>query len=393
MRHWRCRDTFVNVLIPAFQVIRDQAGLVASAFNTLFGTALTGDQLLVGATVLKLLGSLPAAVCRGECRSPGLHALRQCPAADRARRAVIARLFPAIASGIGLVLRMLPMLAAFFSPQGLIAAGRDCTWRPDLWLLGPDRCGSLGSTERIDHDLRRIWDGLTVIAETALGGLVTVVSDVWTGLTTASQTAWTGLTTAWRDVWIGITTVVSDARSALITVVTGIWAGITETVTLARDGLFAAASLTWAAITEAATAVATTIQPIWDGIVSGATTVLTGLADLVLQAWSGATQAVVASAEAIRAAIARATQIAGDIEGAAAVAAALVQPFVEASAQIEQIMQGIRAIAEAGFASVADAVSRAAASIERAICGHSGLDPPRHRRGSTAPGTRQRRWR
>ena len=156
-------------------------------------------------------------------------------------------------------------------------------------------------------------------------------------------------------------------ESALITVVTGIWTGITETVTLARDGLFAAASLTWAAITEAATAVATTIQPIWDGIVSGATTVLTGLADLVLQAWSGATQAVVASAEAIRAAIARATQIAGDIEGAAAVAAALVQPFVDASAQIEQIMQGIRGIAEAGFASVADAVSRAAASIERSI--------------------------
>ena len=43
------RDTFVNVLIPAFQVIRDQAELVANAFNTLFGTALTGDQLLVGA--------------------------------------------------------------------------------------------------------------------------------------------------------------------------------------------------------------------------------------------------------------------------------------------------------------------------------------------------------
>jgi hypothetical protein len=361
------RDTFVNVLIPAFQVIRDQAGLVASAFNTLFGTALTGDQLLVGATILKLLGifRLLFAVVKVGAQSFMLfvNALRLIGPVGT----VLSRLFPVIASGIGTVLRMLPMLAAFFSPQGLIAVGVIALGALIYGFWDEIVAGASAALSGLTTIFSDIWDGLTLIAETALGGLVTVVSDVWTGLTTASQTAWTGLTTAWRDVWIGVTTVVSDARSALIMVVTGVWAGITETVSLARDGLFAAASQTWAAITEAATAVAATIQPIWDGIVSGATTVLPGLADLVLQAWSGATQAVVASAEAIRAAIARAAQIAGDIESAAAVAAALVQPFVETSAQIEQIMQGIRAIAEAGFAGVAEAVGRAAASIERAI--------------------------
>ena len=130
------RDTFVNVLIPAFEVIRDQAGLVATAVNTLFGTALTGDQLLVGATVLKLLGvfRLLFAIVKVGAQSFMLfvNALRLIGPAG----AVIARLFPAIASGIGLVLRMLPMLAAFFSPQGLIVCGRDCTRRPDLRASG-----------------------------------------------------------------------------------------------------------------------------------------------------------------------------------------------------------------------------------------------------------------
>ena len=148
------RDTFVNVLIPAFQVIRDQAGLVATAFNTLFGTALTGDQLLVGATVLKLLGvfRLLFAVVKVGAQSFMLfvNALRLIGPVGT----VIARLFPVIASGIGTVLRMLPMLAAFFSPQGS-SPWRDCTRRPDLWLLGRDRRGSLGSAQRIDHHLLR----------------------------------------------------------------------------------------------------------------------------------------------------------------------------------------------------------------------------------------------
>ena len=149
------RDTFVNVLIPAFQVIRDQAGLVATAFNTLFGTALTGDQLLVGATVLKLLGifRLLFAVVKVGAQSFMLfvNALRLIGPVGT----VIARLFPVIASGIG-------TCSAHAADAGgiLLAAGPHCTWRhcarrPDLWFLGRDRRGSLGSAQRVDHDLLR----------------------------------------------------------------------------------------------------------------------------------------------------------------------------------------------------------------------------------------------
>ena len=147
------RDTFVNVLIPAFQVIRDQAGLVATAFNTLFGTALTGDQLLVGATILKLLGifRLLFAVVKVGAQSFMLfvNALRLIGPVGT----VISRLFPVIASGIGTVLRMLPMLAAFFSPQGLIAVGVIALGALIYGFWDEIVAGSLGSAQRVDHHL------------------------------------------------------------------------------------------------------------------------------------------------------------------------------------------------------------------------------------------------
>ena len=55
------------------------------------------------------------------------------------------------------------------------------------------------------------------------------------------------------------------------------------------------------------------------------------------------------------------------MEGAATLAAALVQPFIEAAAQIEQIMAGLPQIAEAGFSAVAAVVDQAAARIQQAI--------------------------
>jgi hypothetical protein len=279
----------------------------------------------------------------------------------------VGALFKTIAAGVGLALRLLPALAAFLSPAGLIAAGVIALGLVLASFWDEIVAGAAAAFGGLTTLFAGVWDGLTVVAQAALSGLTTVLTDTWTGLIAVSQTIWAGFTTVWRDLWLGLTTIVSDARAGLIAVVTGIWTGITSTVALARDGLFAAATLTWSAIAEAATGVAALIQPIWDGLITGATTALTGFAELVLQAWSGATQAVVASAEAIQAAITRATQIAGDMEGAAILAVALVQPFIEASAQIEQIMGAIPQIAEAGFSAVASVVDQAAARIQQAI--------------------------
>ena len=328
---------------------------------------LTGDALLVGALVLKLVGGFRLLFSVVNVGAQAIMLLVNALRFVGPLGATISALFQTIVAGVGLAIRLLPALAAFLSPTGLIAAGVIALGVLLATFWDEIVAGAAAALDGLTTLFAAVWDGLTAVAQAALSGLTTVVSDTWTGIVAATQTIWAGFTTLWRDLWLGLTTIVSDARTGLITVVTGIWAGITSTVALAREGLFAAASQTWGAIAEAATGVAALVQPVWDGIVTGATTALTGFAELVLQAWSGATQAVVASAEAIQGAITRATQIAGDMEGAATLAAALVQPFIEAAAQIEQIMAGLPQIAEAGFSAVAAVVDQAAARIQQAI--------------------------
>ncbi|TGQ69514.1 hypothetical protein EN829_015060 [Mesorhizobium sp. M00.F.Ca.ET.186.01.1.1] len=53
------RDVFAvmnNVVLPLFKAVRDASQLVADALNKVFGTKITGGQLLIGAALLQLLG-------------------------------------------------------------------------------------------------------------------------------------------------------------------------------------------------------------------------------------------------------------------------------------------------------------------------------------------------
>ena len=50
------KDLFDNVLVPAFQTIRQYAQPVAEQINRIFGTNLSGDQLLIVAAVTQLAG-------------------------------------------------------------------------------------------------------------------------------------------------------------------------------------------------------------------------------------------------------------------------------------------------------------------------------------------------
>jgi hypothetical protein len=136
---------------------------------------------------------------------------------------------------------------------------------------------------------------------------------------------------------------------------------------MARNGLFIAASQTWGAITEAASGVAMALAPIWQGIVDTAYAAFSGVANLILSAWSGASEAVAQSAAAIRDAIATATDIAGDVAGAEALAAALVQPFINAQGRIREIAGSFQAIVQVGFSAIGNAVAAAAAAIQRQI--------------------------
>jgi hypothetical protein len=158
--------------------------------------------------------------------------------------------------------------------------------------------------EAIKTDAALTWDAIVTSAATLPERLATV----WTGISTAANAIWTGLAGAAETAWSGVETVI--------------------------------------------TAVATRIG-----------TAVAAVASATLEAWSGASASVAESAAAITDAIGRATQIAGDVEGARAIAEQLVSPFREAAAEIDRILASLPARIEQGLASAGQGATGLAADI------------------------------
>ncbi len=361
------RDLFNNVLVPAFQTIRQYAQPVAEQINRIFGTNLTGGQLLIVAAVTQLAGGFRLLFAG---LGLGLNSLRlvfDLLGLIAPLGKVIAGIWPVLATGVRALLAVLPQLAVFLSPAGLIGVGVVALGALLYAFWDEIVAGAKAAFAFLETAFAAAWEGIRAVTASAFAGVKTIFTDTWTGLATAASTAFEGLKTAYSDLWAGLTAIAMDARLGLITVVTDIWAGITSTVALAREGLFLAASQTWGAITEAASGVALALAPVWQGIVDTASAAFSGVANLVVSAWSGASQTVAESAAAIREALATATDIAGDVAGAQALAAALVQPFVTAQGRIREITASFRGLVQAGFASVAAAIASAGAAIQRQI--------------------------
>ena len=361
------RDLFSNVLVPAFQTIRQYAQPVAEQINRIFGTNLSGDQLLIVAAVTQLAGGFRLLF---SVVGLGLNSLRlvfDLLGLIAPLGKVIAGLWPVLASGVRALLAVLPQLAVFLSPGGLIAAGVVALGALLYAFWDEIVAGAKTAFAFLETAFSTAWDGIRAVTVSAFAGVKTIFTDTWAGLGTAATAAFEALKTAYADLWTGLTAIATDARQGLVTVVSDIWAGVTSTVALAREGLFLAASQTWGAIAEAASGVALALAPVWQGIVDAASAAFSGVASLVVSAWSGASQTVAESAAAIREAIATATDIAGDIAGAEALAAALVQPFVTAQGRIREITASFRGLVQAGFASVAAAIASAGAAIQRQI--------------------------
>ena len=361
------KDLFDNVLVPAFQAIRQYAQPVAEQINRIFGTNLSGDQLLIVAAVMQLAGGFRLLF---SVLGLGVNSLRlvfDVLGLIAPLGKVIAGIWPVLATGVRALLAVLPQLAVFLSPAGLIAVGVVALGALLYTFWDDIVAGAKTAFAFLQTAFATAWDGIKTVTASAFEAVKAIFTDTWTGLTTVATAAFEALKIAYVDLWTGLATIATDARIGLITVATDTWTGITSTVAMARDGLFIAASQTWGAITEAASGVAMALAPIWQGIVDTASAAFSGVANLILSAWAGASEAVAQSAAAIRDAISAATNIAGDVAGAEALAAALVQPFVNAQNRIREIAGSFQGLVQAGFSAVAGAVASAGAAIQRQI--------------------------
>ena len=360
-------DFFHNILLPALETVRGYADNTANLINSIFGTNFTGDGLLIAGVVTQLVGgftllfsALGLVVNVGSLLVSSLGVILPL-------FKTFAALWPVLTSGAAAFTGVLPGLIAFLGPAGLIALGLAALGAVFYVFWDEIVAGAREAFRFLQQAFSAAWDGIKAITAAAFEGVKVAFGDAWSAITAGAGAALSGIGTMFSDTWNGITNTVALARDGIVQMASDTWAGITGTVAMARDGLFAAASQTWSAISEAASAVAQAVAPVWQSIVDGASAAFSGVASLVVQAWSGASQAVVESAQVIRQAIQRATEIAGDVAGAAAIAAQLVQPFLEAQRRIAEIVSTLGDLASQGMAGVASAVDAAGAAIRNDI--------------------------
>ncbi|RWH86454.1 MAG: hypothetical protein EOR77_21640 [Mesorhizobium sp.] len=381
-----------TVVLPLFKAIRDGANLVADGINRIFGTDVTGGQLLIGAALLQLLG-----VFRLLVSSAGLVV-----SALRLIGTVVATLFSGgvIAAATTFFSTIVTGATTFLGfVAGLVS------W-PALIVAALVAAGVAVFV---------FWDDIVAAAQNALARIAEFfaagnLARLFDGLVEAGRQAGALLVEAFRLAIEGIGVVLLGAAA----LVGGFVAGIVEAIgNLAGqllpswEAIAAAANAIWGRISngaaaafgliaEGATALGGLLAPVWTAIVDAGSSVWTtisgaatsafngiasvassvfqtvaetvgSLAGSLVDAFTGAVSEVAQAASDIASAIQRATEIAGDVQGAEALAEALVAPFRQAQTAIDQIMAGIRNVVQGGFGALVGIVNSLAGQIQAAI--------------------------
>jgi hypothetical protein len=389
------RDVFAvvnNVVLPLFKGIRDGAQKVADALNSVFGTNITGGELLIGAALLQLLG-----VFRLIASASGVVV-----SALRLIGAVIATIFSegviaAASSFFGIIVEGATAFVGFIAAlvgwpalivAALVAAGVAVfVFWDDIVAAAKNALAAIKGLFTAEN-LSKLFDGLveagklagqllveafkvaiegigTVLlgAAALVGGFVQGIIEAIAGLASSLLPSWDTIAAAASAIWSKI----SDAAALAFGLIVQ---GATTLGTLlspAWTAIVNAGSTVWTTISGAATtafdAIASTASTVFDTVSTAISTLASGLADL----FTNTVSTVVQAAKDIASAIQTATEVAGDIQGAQQLADALVAPFRQAQAEIEQIMAGIRNLVQGGFNALLGVINSVAASVQSAI--------------------------
>ncbi|RUW67607.1 phage tail tape measure protein, partial [Mesorhizobium sp. M2A.F.Ca.ET.067.02.1.1] len=381
-----------NVVLPLFKGIRDGAQKVAEALNAVFGTNITGGELLIGAALLQLLG-----VFRLIASASGVvvSALRLIGAvvATMFSEGVIASataFFGAIITGAGDFIGLIGVLVGW--PALIVAAlvgaaAAIFVFWDDIVAAAKTALAAIEGLFSAEN-LAALFEGLVAAGKQAGEILVQAFKLAIEGIGTAllGAGAFVGafvqsvvqqvaglvaqLTPSWGTIAAGANAIWSQISAAAATAF-----GLIVQSALALGGLLApawtaivnAGSTVWTAISGAATTafntIATTASTVFDAVSTAISTLASGLSSL----FTDAVSTVVQAAKDIASAIQTATEVAGDIKGAEALAEALVQPFRQAQAAIQQIMAGIGTLVQSGFTALLGVVNSVAAQVQSAI--------------------------
>lgn len=326
------RDVFAvmnNVVLPLFKAVRDSAQLVADALNKVFGTKITGGQLLIGAALLQLLG--------------------------------VFRAIGSAATALMATFRLLGSVVAFVFSRGLIASAGAFF-------------GALitGATEFIGLIAFLVgWPALIIAGLIAATAAVIVF---WDQIKAAAQAAWDFLVSGAQQAWAAVSAVftwdniIAAAQQAGATFV-NLWVLQFQLVGQAFAAM--TALFTWDNFIALTSAAATQFVSLWQAqidLVTGLFTKLsTDVPALFFDLWGAQIDIVTSVFQSV------ADIIIAILSGAATRAAQIVLGFLPAwetvKARIAGIWNEIANIASSALSRIGSfidgLISRISAAIER----------------------------
>ena len=357
------RAVVEGLILPLFRAVGEAAKIVSSAINQIFGTDISAGQLLIGAALLKLLGVFKLVGSGARLLVAGIRLIGSALAFafSGGAVAVVSRFFGILVRGAAL---FAPFIAGLVGWPALIVAGVAAAGTAIVLFWDEIVAGAKFVVDSIRNffsaeNLAAIFEGLR--AGAAAAGKLFV--DIWALTIEAVAAVFRGLAEIVIGFVEGVVTQISDLALRLLPG----WTAISEAGSAVWTTISGAATMAWDLIVAGASSIFTRISGVFAGGVEIVRSAFQPVADLVASIWSSATEGVAAAAQAIIDSIAKASDIAGDLEGAAELAAALVEPFEEASAQIDRIFAEIRNMAVRGFNAVKSEVGSIATEIERMI--------------------------
>lgn len=381
-----------TVVLPLFKAIRDGANLVADGINRIFGTDLTGGQLLIGAALLQLLGVFRLLVSSVGLVVSALRLIGTVVATLFSGGVIAAAttFFSTIVTG---ATTFLGFVAGLVSWPALIVAALVAAGVAVFVFWDDIVAAAQGALAKIQaffsaENLARLFDGLVEAGRQAgallvdafklaiegigvvllgaaalVGGFVQGVVEAIGSLAGQLLPSWDAIAAGANAIWGRIS---ADAAAAFTFIVEGATAlgGLLAPVWTA---IIDAGSAVWSTISGAATSAFNGIASVASSVFQTVAETVGSLASGLVDAFTGAVREVAQAASDIASAIQRATEIAGDIQGAEGLAAALVGPFRQAEASINTIMASIRNLVQGGFNTLLGVVTSVAGQIQAAI--------------------------
>jgi len=277
-----------GIIVPAFQAVQSAADFVGDAINGVFGTDFTGAEILIAATVAKIIGAFGLLSAAAGVVSASISLVVSSVGLLAPLAGLFGATFAALQSGAALALSALtgllgwPLLligalaaagVAIYAFWDEIVVGAEYLW-DGLKSLFSAGAGYLSQwAADIGDVLAQAWVGARVSA----AGLFEWLSERASGVTEFVGSAWLAMGEVIAQVWANVRQVAEDSYATA----EGIFQSGFDTI---FTGILAAADVAWQGLIAGFEFVGDVILGVFNGVVSSVATMMNSITSIIEKA-------------------------------------------------------------------------------------------------------------